>query len=100
MDNFMVRHAGTMFMVVILAGAFMGCRTVYVNSVHNQRTGGAVETTLKDNTGTSEAQMGKTVTTETQLPIDKIAEAVTGEGLVDEAVEAVADAVEENEDAE
>jgi len=69
MDNFMVRHAGTMFAMVILAGTLLGCRTVYVNSVHNQRTGGAVSTEMKEQKAETTADFGKTVTTNAEVPL-------------------------------
>ena len=57
--------------VLALVGLYLwtGCRTVYVNSVHNQRTGGAVSTEMKEQKAETTADFGKTVTTNAEVPL-------------------------------
>lgn len=103
MDRWLDKHAESMLAMLAFLGfvfwcvTMVGCRTVYVNSVHNQQTGGAVETVLRDNAAESDVQQGKTVTTEAQLPIEEIADVATPEeAVVDAVVDAVADGEEES----
>jgi len=89
--------------VVVLAlvglSLWTGCRTTinYVNSVHNEQTGGAVETELSKNNGemSAESQQGKTITTETAIP-EAVLDSMSPEAsAAQDVIEAVADAVEE-----